>query len=50
MLTATENALAMVRFHLGGGRGGGGFVLVLVGLVFAGALIWAISRPNRTSA
>ena len=51
MMATTANALALVRlggFH--GGRGGGDFVLLLVGLLFAGALIWTISRPNRTSA
>jgi hypothetical protein len=52
MFTTTANALALVRFGgFHGGRGGGGdFVLLLVGVLFAGALIWAISRPNRTSA
>lgn len=50
MLTTTANAMALVRFGgFHGGRGGGGFILVLIGLAFAGALIWAISRPNRTS-
>jgi hypothetical protein len=33
-------------FHFGGRGGGAG--LVLIGLLFAGVLIWAISRPNRT--
>ncbi|HEY5083056.1 MAG TPA: hypothetical protein VII48_00920 [Rhizomicrobium sp.] len=52
MLASTANALALVRFggpHFGG-RGAGDFILLLIGLVFAGALIWAISRPGRTSA
>ena len=46
------NALALVRFggfrfgHFGG-RGGESGLLFLVGLVFAGALIWAITRPGR---
>jgi hypothetical protein len=49
MLTATTNALALARFgffHFGGRGGGSG--LVLIGLVFAGVLIWAISRPGRS--
>jgi hypothetical protein len=47
-----ENALALVRFggfrfgHFGS-RGGGSGLLFLVGVVFAGALIWAITRPAR---
>lgn len=52
MSTIMANALALARFggfHLGH-RGGGSSILVLVGLAFAGALIWAISRPSRTSA
>jgi hypothetical protein len=51
MLASTANALALVRFGgFHGGRGGGDFVLLLIGVAFAGALIWAISRPGRTSA
>jgi hypothetical protein len=48
------NALALVRFghfgfgHFGGHGGGSGFLLVL-GLLFAGVLIWAITRTGRSA-
>jgi hypothetical protein len=50
MSILAANALAMARFggfHSGGH--GDSSVLVLIGLVFAGILIWAISRPSRRS-
>jgi hypothetical protein len=54
MLTQAAYTLALARFggfHFAHGGGpGGGTALVLVGLVFAGVLIWAISRPSRNSA
>jgi hypothetical protein len=38
------------RFHFGHpGRGGAGYVLLLIGLAFAGLLIWAIQRSGRTT-
>jgi hypothetical protein len=49
-----ENALALVRFggfrfgHFGG-RGGGSGLLFLVGLIFAGGLIWALTRPKQSA-
>jgi hypothetical protein len=52
MLAPTANALAPV--HAGGphmaGQGALDSILFLIGVVFAAALIWAISRPGRTSA
>jgi hypothetical protein len=51
-MAAMANALALVRFghfrfgHFGGHGGSSGFLLV-VGLLFAGVLIWAITRPQR---
>lgn len=36
-------------FHFGGGRGGSEFVLLLVGLGFAGLLVWAIQRSGKTT-
>jgi hypothetical protein len=51
-VSSFENALALVRFggfrfgHFGS-RGGGSGLLFLVGLVFAGALIWTLTRPSR---
>jgi hypothetical protein len=48
MLTAGMNALAMIRF--GGfrfGHGGGeSFALLLMGLVAAGVLVWALSHSG----
>lgn len=54
-MAAYENALALMRFgwfHFGhfGGRGGNSGVLLLVGVAFAGVLIWALARPSRNSA
>lgn len=54
-MASIGNALALMRFggfHFGhfGGRGGGSGVLLLVGVAFAGVLIWAITRPSRNSA
>ena len=47
MLTAGLNALAM-RFG-GFGRGGGGAAFVLVMLLLAGVLVWAIARSGVES-
>jgi hypothetical protein len=47
MLTAGLNALAL-RFG-GFGHGGGGVAFVLVMLVLAGVLIWAIARSGVES-
>jgi hypothetical protein len=50
-MAALANSLALLRFghfHFGHfGRGGGGGFLLLIGLVFAALLIWAITRPQR---
>ena len=40
--------LTLARF--GGGHGGGGFVLLLAGVAFAGLLVWAIQRSGRPTA
>jgi len=45
------NALAFVLlrgFHFGG-RGGAEFVLLLIGLGFAGVLVWAIERRGKST-
>ncbi len=44
MFTAGLNALAF-RFA-GFGRGGGGFGFVVLFLILAGVVIWALSRPS----
>jgi len=45
MLTAGLNALA---FRFGGfGHGGGGFGFLLLFVILAGVVIWAISRPGN---
>ena len=49
-MTTDSLALALFRFfHFGGGRGGAEFVLILLGLVFAGVLIWAIQRSGKST-
>jgi hypothetical protein len=50
----TTSPLALIlldRFHFGhtGGRGGADFVLLLIGLGFAGLLVWAIQRSGRST-
>jgi hypothetical protein len=50
MLNAISNSLAasvVHGFRFGGGRGGAEVVLLLVGLGFAGLLVWAIQRSGR---
>jgi hypothetical protein len=54
MTMTLENALALMRFHwfhFGhvGGRGGNAGVLLLIGLIFAALLIWALARPRRSA-
>ncbi len=51
MTNLYANSLVMMRFGHFGGRGGGGaeFVLLLVGLCFAGLLFWAIARSGRST-
>lgn len=40
--------LALIRF---GGRGGGGFFVMLFGLFIVGIVVWALTRPiNNESA
>ena len=34
-------------FRFGGGRGGAEFGLLLIGLAFAGVLVWAIQRSGK---
>ncbi|MGD0632028.1 MAG: hypothetical protein ABR987_22070 [Terracidiphilus sp.] len=46
-MTTLANALALfgmalIRF---GGRGGGGFLFMLFGLVIVGVVVWALARP-----
>jgi hypothetical protein len=53
-MTAFENALALMRFgwfHFGhfGGRGGGSGLLLVIGLLFAAVLIWALTRPRPST-
>ncbi|HEY9126820.1 MAG TPA: hypothetical protein VIM62_06820 [Acidobacteriaceae bacterium] len=47
LLSASQ--VAMLRFHglRAGGRGGFEIVLLLVGIAFAGLLVWAIERSGR---
>jgi hypothetical protein len=34
--------MALIRF---GGRGGGGFLFMLFGLLIVGVVVWALARP-----
>jgi hypothetical protein len=50
MAIFNPNALALIYRHgyrIGGGRGSAEVVLLLVGLVFAGVLVWAIQRSGK---
>ena len=52
MITNFSSPMAMLlfgRFHAGGGRGGSEVVLLLIGLGFAGLLVWAIQRSGRST-
>jgi len=50
-MAALANSLALARFgwfrfgHFGG-RGGGSGILLVIGILFAGVLIWALTRPR----
>lgn len=47
-MTNTSDLLGfMVLRGFHGGRGGADFVLLLVGLGFAGLLVWAIQRSGK---
>jgi hypothetical protein len=43
------NTLALMRFGHFGGRGGASGLLFVVGLLFAGVLIWAITRQRPSA-
>lgn len=46
--SSTSLGLFLVRdFHLRGGRGGMDIVLLLIGLAFAGVLVWVIERSGK---
>jgi hypothetical protein len=36
-------------YHFGGGRGGANGVLLLIGIGFAGLLVWAIQRSGKST-
>lgn len=44
--TLTLMGMSLIRF---GGRGGGGFVLMLFGLVVVGVVVWALTRSNESA-
>jgi len=51
-MTTSPSSLALLilhGYHFGGGRGGGEFVLLLIGLGFAGLLVWAIQRSGKST-
>jgi hypothetical protein len=52
MFHAISNSLAASVFHgfrFGGGRGGTQVILLVVGLGFAGLLVWAIQRSGKST-
>jgi hypothetical protein len=52
MMNSSSSSLATLFLrgpHFGGGRGGSEFVLLLIGLGFAGLLVWAIQRSGRST-
>ena len=49
MATSSSAMFLLDRFHFGGGRGGGEFVLLLIGLGFAGLIVWAIQRSGKST-
>jgi hypothetical protein len=50
MMNTSSSSLAMLTLaRFGGGRGGAGFVLLLIGLAFAGLLVWAIERSGKST-
>jgi hypothetical protein len=51
-MTPFSSSLATILLrghHFGGGRSGAEYVLLLVGLGFAGVLVWAIQRSGRST-
>jgi hypothetical protein len=46
-MTTCANLLALLAVELirFGGRGGGGFIFLLFGLVVIGVVVWALARP-----
>jgi hypothetical protein len=51
MMANSSNSLALLLLHgyRLGGRGGADFVLLLIGLGFAGLLVWAIQRSGKSA-
>jgi hypothetical protein len=52
MTTNSSSSLALILlhgYHFGGGRGAANGVLLLVGIGFAGLLVWAIQRSGRST-
>ncbi|WP_263358432.1 hypothetical protein [Acidicapsa ligni] len=51
MTTLSPLAFILLRGHrFGGAHGNAEFVLLLVGLGFAGVLVWAIQRSGKNTA
>jgi hypothetical protein len=53
MMITSSSPMAMIlldRFHFGhAGHGGADYILLLIGLAFAGLLVWAIQRSGRST-
>jgi hypothetical protein len=50
-MTTCANLLALMAVELirFGGRGGGGFIFLLFGLLVIGAVVWALARPGESA-
>jgi hypothetical protein len=49
-MTISSSSLVLMNLARFGGRGSADFFLLLIGLVFAGVIVWAIERSGKTTA
>jgi hypothetical protein len=50
MMAVSSSSLALLTLaRFGGGRGGANLVLLLIGVGFAGLLVWAIQRSGKST-
>ena len=49
IMPAAMLAVCQIRLFHFGGRGNAEFVLLLIGVCFAGVLVWAIERRGRST-
>jgi hypothetical protein len=47
---SSSSALYLLHgYHFGGGHGGADAILLIIGLGFAGLLVWAIQRSGKST-